>query len=117
MIPLPDMSERRSATRVQVNLPARYASEVASLSGWVSNLSRSGLFLRSQYLDDRGSEVDISFDLPGESQPVSVRGRVVRVHDSPLCPGMAIRFTQVSDRVRRRLADFMVLRSRKLANS
>ena len=113
----PDLRERRGAHRVQVNLPARYASEVAHLTGCVSNLSRSGLFLRSQYLDEHGTEVDVSFDLPGEKIPVAVRGRVVRVNDGPLCPGMAIHFTRVPDLARRRLTEFMARRGRKLASS
>ena len=106
LIPQP-LRERRVAGRLQVNLPARYASEAIAVVGGVANLSRNGLFLRSEFLDDAGGEVSISFELPGEAQPVALRGRVLRVHDDALCPGMAIRFTQVPDGARRKLAMFM----------
>ena len=88
-------------------MPARYASAAMSVVGWVTNLSRNGMFLRSEFLDDAGADVSVSFELPDEAQPVSLRGQVVRVHDGALCPGMAIRFTQVLDGVKRKLAMFM----------
>ena len=97
---------------MQVNLPARYSSEGVSLVGWVANLSRNGMFLRSEFLDEAGVDVSVSFALPGEEQPVALRGHVVRVHEGALCPGMAIRFTQVPDGVQRKLAMFMQKRQR-----
>lgn len=111
-----EIRERRGAHRIQVNLAARHGSEGTTLVGWVANVSRNGMFLRSQYVDERGAEVQVSFALPGDRQPVAVTGTVVRVHESSLCPGMAIRFVEVPDLVRRRLKDFMTRRSRTLAN-
>jgi uncharacterized protein (TIGR02266 family) len=111
-----EIRERRGAHRIQVNLPARYRSDGTTLVGWVANVSRHGMFLRSQYVDERGAEVEVSFALPGDRQPVAVTGRVVRVHESSLCPGMAIRFVQLPDVARRRLSEFMRQRNRTLAN-
>lgn len=101
------LGERRAAHRLQVNLPARYASHALAVVGWVANLSRNGMFLRSEYLDEAGAEVSVSFALPDEQHPVALRGQVVRVNDGALCPGMAIRFTQVPDGVKRKLVMFM----------
>ncbi len=111
-----EIRERRGAHRMQVNLPARYRSAGTSLVGWVSNVSRNGIFLRSQYVDARGSEVEVSFALPGDRQAIAVVGKVVRVHESSLSPGMAIRFVQIPEVTRRKLADFMSRRNRTLAN-
>lgn len=111
-----EIRERRGAHRIQVNLPARYRSEGTSLVGWVANVSRNGLFLRSQYVDGRGAAVEVSFALPGDREPMAVMGKVVRVHESSLCPGMAIRFVEIPAPARRRLADFMSRRNRTLAN-
>ena len=104
--------ERRLENRLQVNLPARCSSDAAALDGWIANVSRTGVFLRSQYLDVMGAEVDLVFDLPGERLPIAVRGRVVRVSEQVMCPGMGIRFTAVSDGARHRLANFMARRAR-----
>jgi len=106
------LRERRRARRLQVNLPARYNSEALSLAGWVANLSRNGLFLRSERLDEPGADVSVSFELPDEAQPVALRGQVVRVHEGTLCPGMGIRFTRVPDGVQRKLVMFMQKRQR-----
>lgn len=111
-----EIRERRGAHRIQVNLPARYRSDGTTLVGWVANVSRHGMFLRSQYVDARGAEVEVSFALPGDRHPVAVTGRVVRVHESSLSPGMAIRFVQLPEVARRRLSEFMRQRSRTLAN-
>jgi PilZ domain len=94
-----------------VHLPARYVSEETVLSGSVANLSRTALFLQSEFLDDPGHDVEVTFSLPGEAEPVAVRGRVIRVNDGPLCPGMAIRFTAVPNAARHRLRRFLATRS------
>ena len=109
--------ERRLENRVQVNLPARCSSDAAALDGWISNLSRTGVFLRTPYLDVVGADVEVMFDLPGDRTPVAVSGRVVRVSEQAMCPGMAIRFTAVSDGARHRLASFMARRGRERATS
>jgi uncharacterized protein (TIGR02266 family) len=111
-----EIRERRGAHRIQVNLPARYRSDETTLVGWVANVSRRGMFLRSQYVDERGAEVEVSFALPGDRQPLALSGQVVRVHESSLCPGMAIRFVGVPEAARRKLAEFMARRSRTLAD-
>jgi len=111
-----EIRERRGAHRIQVNLPARYRSEGTTLVGWVANVSRNGMFLRSQYVDERGAEVEVSFALPGDGQHIAMTGTAVRVHESSLCPGMAIRFVEIPDLARRRLSEFMSRRNRTLAN-
>jgi hypothetical protein len=70
------------------------------------------MFLRSELLDESGGEAQVSFELPGEDQPVALRGKVVRVNDGALCPGMAIRFIGVPDVVQRKLVMFMEKRRR-----
>lgn len=111
-----EIRERRGEHRIQVNLPARYRSRDTSLVGWVANVSRDGMFLRSQYVDERGAGVEVSFALPGDRRPLAVTGEVVRVQESSLCPGMAIRFVEIPDLARQRLAEFMRRRNRTLAN-
>lgn len=105
------MSERRHAHRVQVSLTVRYISDDVALSGVVSSLSRTGMFLRSDYLDSRGQSVAIAVTLPGEAAPLELAGEVVRVVEDPRRAGMGIRFTAVPSDTRRKLANFMIERS------
>jgi uncharacterized protein (TIGR02266 family) len=105
------MGEKRRAYRIRVNLRARYRSSRASIEGWVSDLSRHGLFLRCEYLDESGGEVSLDLDLPGRNNPLSLAGEVVRVDTTPMSSGMAIRFGSLGDETRRALANFMIERS------
>ncbi len=104
-------SEKRRAQRVLVNLPASYRSPEMALEGRVANLSRFGLFLRSEFLDDRGAKVQVALNLPNGLGHVEIDGEVVRVDASPLHSGMGIRFGRMAAPVRRALANFMIERS------
>lgn len=103
----PQSNERRLSTRHDVTLDAHYDSSSMDMSGPVTNLSRTGLFLRAQFLDDPGSIVAISLQLPSEAKPIAIAGRVVRVDMREGASGMGIRFTDLSWRSRQRLARFI----------
>lgn len=105
------LAEKRRGQRVLVNLQANYRSPTVVMEGRIANLSRYGLFLRSEFLDDEGSEVRIDLTLPGEEEPLRIAGEVVRVDTSPTGSGMGIRFHRLDDAIRRALANFMIERS------
>lgn len=105
------MSDRRGAHRIDVHLTARYSSDSVSLSGQVANLSRHGLFLRSEFLDTRGARARLDVTIPGDNEPVQLDGEVVRVVEAPGASGMGIRFRELGPEARRRLANFMIERS------
>jgi uncharacterized protein (TIGR02266 family) len=108
-------SDRRVAQRLEVHLTARYSSGAISLSGWVANLSRHGLFLRSEFLDTTGARAELDVSIPGEAGPVKVAGEVVRVVEAPGRSGMGIRFRDIDPLARRKLANFMIERSFRAA--
>ena len=105
------MAEKRRGHRIRVNLRARYRSDAASIEGWVANLSRYGMFLRSDYLDNQGAAVTVKIEIPGDVETLELEGEVVRVETSPTSSGMGIRFGRLDDAVRRALANFMIERS------
>ncbi len=105
------MSERRDAQRIDVHLTARYNSEAVTLSGWVANLSRHGMFLRSEFLDTMGAQASMEVRLPGEQAPIALAGEVVRVVEMPGRSGMGIRFREIDPSALRKLANFMIARS------
>jgi uncharacterized protein (TIGR02266 family) len=104
------MAEKRGAQRIRVHLRASYRSSQTAIEGWVSNLSRHGLFLRTDLLDERGGEIRLELDLPGVGA-LSLEGEVVRVDATPMSSGMAIRFGQLAEDTRRHIANFMIERS------
>lgn len=107
------MAEKRSAHRIAVRLRAIFRSPEAMIEGWVSDLSRLGLFLRSEYLDEPGSTCTIDLELP-DGAPLKLPGEVVRVETAPGSAGMAIRFASIPDDMRRPLANFMIETSYQL---
>jgi len=93
-----------------VNLRAHYRSPTLDLDARVANLSRSGMFLRTDFLDDQGSEVDLDLELPG-TEPLKLRGQVVWVDDRPLSAGMGIHFAEPGGAARLALANLVIERS------
>jgi PilZ domain len=91
----------RRATRVKVQVPARYISEHLTIDGTVTDLSPDGVFFCSDYLDAMGELVRISIEVPWQDRPLHLRGEVRWVSESPRTGGMGIRFMDVSfeDRV------------------
>lgn len=88
----------------------RYSSGDVSLSGRVSSLSRTGVYLQADVIDDAGAGAMLSLSLPGDPHPLELSGVVVRVN-AEHGPGMGIRFGELAGVVQRRLANFMIQRS------
>jgi hypothetical protein len=101
------MPEKRSAHRIAVRLRASFRSSQAVIDGWVCDLSRLGLFLQSDYLDEPGATGTIDLELP-EGAPLRLPGEIVRVETDSERPGMAIRFGDLPEDTRRPLANFMI---------
>ncbi|HET6611281.1 MAG TPA: PilZ domain-containing protein [Kofleriaceae bacterium] len=103
--------ERRRASRLTVRLPARYRSEAISLDGMVADLSRSGLFLRSGFVDAEGTPAALRIDLPGA--PLDLLCEVARCWAPPSHgeAGMGLRFLSLPSPTRQRLANFILSHS------
>ena len=102
------LTEKRRSHRVSVNIRATYRSSTVALHGHVADLSRNGLFLRSEYLDGEGAEVELEIELPGSSGPLQISGQVVWVDQRPNCSGMGIQFRELEELARRALANFVI---------
>ena len=85
--------QERAEERVTIN--KEFSSFDAFFSEYVTNVSRSGVFIRSREPLAVGTEVNLRFTvLMDELETVQGVGKVVRVHDDP--PGMGIVFTKLS---------------------
>jgi hypothetical protein len=105
------VAEKRRAERIRVNLRAHYRSDGLALEGRVCDLSRNGLFLRSEYLDELGTAVAVDLEVPGQGVRLELVGEVVRVDTRPLSAGMGIRFGGLETGVCRDLANLVIERS------
>lgn len=86
-----DRKERRDA-RVTIN--KEFESFDAFIQEYVTNISRSGVFIKSKNPLPVGTEVNLRFTVIMEDiETVDGIGEVVRVEDNP--PGMGIVFREI----------------------
>lgn len=77
-IALQSAPDRRRHPRHHVELPVLYSSDNLSVETMALNLSVSGVFIRTQILDERGTYCDLTF-MPDGSPAVTFQGEVMRV--------------------------------------
>lgn len=83
----------RRDERVTIN--KEFESYDAFINEYVTNISRSGVFIRSKSPLPVGTRVNLHFTvIMDDIEAVEGVGRVVRVHDDP--PGMGVVFTELS---------------------
>ncbi len=93
--------ERRKLKRTVTRVPASFESATTRGKGHVKNVSKGGLFLRSETLPPSGSEIRVLFH-SREGRKVEVNGIVAwTTNDLPkeadARPGFGIRFHELSD--------------------
>ena len=84
---------KRGDKRVTIN--KEFESFDAFVHEYVTNVSRSGVFIRSKEPLDIGTEVHLTFTvIMDEVETIEGTGKVVRVEDDP--PGMGVAFTKLT---------------------
>jgi type IV pilus assembly protein PilZ len=98
--------KRREHPRYQVTIPADCSTRHVFISNHVNNISKGGVFLRSDRPLPLDAEVSLLLRLPGTGTSIRATGRVVWNHDmergtSRIVPGSGIRFVDIrpADRV------------------
>ncbi len=97
-------SEKRAFLRHPVTYPVRIWSEMmdfeaqAEVLGEVLDISSGGLFVRSDFLEMPGTPVSLLVWLPGNEQPIPLKGHVAWVTEAPpKGPGMGIKLASAWD--------------------
>lgn len=94
-----DYTSFRRCHRVDVDLPFRYFVGDKVCNGKVVNLSACGLFaiIEPQIIFKEGSILQFEFDLPKNSRPTHLSGRVIRdeLIGNPIKQGIAIDFERI----------------------
>ena len=110
--PSPDARERRAEARVVVN--REFESIEEFISEYVSDISRSGAFIRSDDPLPVGTKVDLRFTvITGDFETIEGIGEVVRVvspggQDSP---GMGVVFTELTRYSQKLVAQLLTRRA------
>src|SRR4051812_49378478 len=92
----PEEREAREARRNdRVTINKEFESYDAFINEYVTNISRTGVFVRSKTPLAIGTKVNLRFTvIMDDIETVEGLGEVVRVHDDP--PGMGVVFTELS---------------------
>src|SRR5437762_13556026 len=91
-------AERRSSPRVLVDLEVDYASEDNYLFAYITDISATGIFVRTTTPEGPGTHLNLRFKPDGEPHSIEVEGEVIWVNPyrpgapDNLHPGMGIRF-------------------------
>ena len=105
-------AELRDAPRVLVDLEVDYASEDNYLFAYITNISVTGIFIRTTTPEQPGTHLNLRFS-PDDSGPIEIEGQVIWVNPyrpgtpDNLHPGMGIRFFGLDDELRQRLIELI----------
>ena len=105
---LPSEAERRRSPRVLVDLEVDFASEDNYLFAYITDISVTGIFVRTTSPESPGTPLNLRFS-PDDSGPIEVEGEVIWINPfrpgipDNLHPGMGIRFSGLDDELRDRL--------------
>jgi type IV pilus assembly protein PilZ len=112
-VPVVDAAERRAAPRVLVDLEVDYASEDNYLFAYITDISETGIFVRTTSPEQPGTRLNLRFRPDDASDQIEIEGEVIWVNPyrpgapDNLHPGMGIRFVGLDDDVRDRLLDLV----------
>ena len=100
--------DRRYSPRVLVDLEVDFASEENYLFAYITDISVTGIFVRTTSPESPGTQLNLRFS-PDDSGPIEIEGEVIWVNPyrpgtpDNLHPGMGIRFAGLDDELRNRL--------------
>lgn len=89
----PDNFNRRVSPRVPIALPLSYQTDGAIRAARTQDLSRSGVAIRTMDPLPAGTQIDLTFRLPGTSRDITASGRVAW---SDRRVGMGVQFETLS---------------------
>jgi type IV pilus assembly protein PilZ len=110
-VPVAD-SDRRVAPRVLVDLEVDYASEDNYLFAYITDISETGIFVRTTTPEPPGTNLNLRFRIDDGPQ-IQVEGAVIWVNPfrpnnvDNLHPGMGIRFIELDDELKDRLLELV----------
>ena len=101
--------ERRRSPRAPLTVRVEYGTVDAFFSDFSRNLNEGGIFVETDQPLDLEERVVLKFRLPGESKPVEVTGRVVRISTGAAGEprGMAVEFDALAPENRLRIDELV----------
>jgi uncharacterized protein (TIGR02266 family) len=105
--------DRRRAPRVFVDLEVDYASEENYLFAYITDISATGIFVRTTSPEQPGTLLNLRFAAGPGGNGIECEGEVIWINPyrpgapDNLHPGMGIRFVGIDDELRDRLLELI----------
>jgi uncharacterized protein (TIGR02266 family) len=100
-------NERRRWARIPVEMWVQESRGRELYFQRAANLSRGGLFLENTIPHPYGTMVNLEFTLPGQGQPLRLRGRIVNLPGSGSELGMGVEFVDLDPRAERLIVEYV----------
>ncbi|MDD9932581.1 MAG: PilZ domain-containing protein [Myxococcales bacterium] len=102
--------QKRRDTRLTIN--KEFGSFDSFIEEYVTNISRTGAFVKTSDPPPVGTEIDLKFTvIMDDIETIEGIGEVVRVQDDP--PGMGVVFTRISHHSQHLLERLLTVRASK----
>lgn len=103
---------KRTEPRIEKTLSLSYKDRGSFVRAYTADISNKGLFIKTENPLKRGEEFSLRLQLPGLPEKLIIKCEVVWVRTSggpgkDVSPGMGIRFIEMSDRDRQRIAQYI----------
>jgi type IV pilus assembly protein PilZ len=106
-------SDRRAAPRVLVDLEVDYGLEDNYLFAYITDISETGIFVRTTTPEQPGTHLNLRFSPDGAGRPFELEGEVIWINPyrpgapDNLHPGMGIRFVELDDALKQRVLELV----------
>lgn len=105
-----DYSAVREFPRLTLKLKAEYRTAESFMESYMKQVGQGGLFIEHKDPPQMGSELEVNFNLPGDSKMIHAKGKVVwrmTTHSELFAKGVGLKFTEISDEDRKRIGAFV----------
>jgi len=106
-----DDTPKREFPRATCEIRAEYRSAENFIESYMRQVSQGGLFIEQDDPAPMGAEIDLSFNLPGDSHLIKAKGKVVWRMINPkhdiFEKGVGVKFLEISDADRKKIGDYV----------
>ncbi|MEZ4742269.1 MAG: PilZ domain-containing protein [Bdellovibrionota bacterium] len=104
--------QTRTTERVEIHGDVEFEIDEETFTSRIGDLSISGMLIATEMEVGDGTQMNLSFTLPGYKKPLKVRGEVVRtIHYNPNSPnrptGLGVRFVEFNGDSEKRLSSYI----------
>ena len=104
--------ERRRFPRKPLQVEVGVYTETNFYQGFSENISEGGIFVATYDIKPTGEVIELEFKLPGEEEPIRVKGEVRWVREynpanPDMIPGMGIQFIELSEEAGKKIEKFI----------